>query len=149
MSLILWVFSFPIILILNKFKFPHTNPVIFLIIFLVWISISVLIDTVVFLFSFWVENAMFLRLIFQKTYFILWWLFFPLAIYPTWLKNIWESLPFQYAIQIPAKFFVEWKIIFLFENNWFFILLTWFIVLIFINFLLYWKMIKKLEINGG
>ncbi len=149
MSFVLWIFSFPIILIINHFQLPHTHPIIFLIIFLIWISISVLIDTIVFLFSFWVENAMFLRLIFQKVYFILWWLFFPLAIYPTWLKNIWETLPFQYAIQLPAKFFVNWKMNFLLEKNWIFILFAWFVILIWINFLLYQKIIKKLEINGG
>jgi len=148
MVFILGVFSFPIILILNKIHFPVFNPMIFLAVFFIGISISVLIDTIVFLFAFWLENAMFLRLIFQKVYFIFWWLFFPLSIYPDILQKIGNSLPFQYALQLPAKYFTSWNIDFLFVNNWIFIISSWFLVLILVNFLLYNKMIKKLEING-
>ena len=142
---ILAIVSFPIILVVNHFNFPSFNPILFIIAFLIWISISVFIDTIVFLSAFWLENAMFLRLIFQKIYFIFWWLFFPLSIYPYYLKIIWENLPFQYALQFPAKIFVTNNIIF----DDFYKLIFWFIFLIILNFILYWKMIKKLEINWG
>jgi len=149
MALVLWIFSFPIILLLNHFNLPSTNPILFFMIFFIWISISVFIDTIVFLMSFWLENAMFLRIIFQKVYFILGGLFFSLAIYPTWLKNIWEALPFKYALQLPAKYFTNWDLNFIFENNGIIILVSWFMILIIINFILYWKMLQKLEVNGG
>jgi ABC-2 type transport system permease protein len=149
MTFILGIFSFPIILILNNFNFPSFNLIIFIFIFFLWLSISVFIDTIIFLFAFWLENIVFLRLIFQKIYFIFWWLFFPLSIYPAFLQQIANLLPFQYALQMPAKYFTTWNINFLFENNGFYVVFVWFLILIIINFFLYSHMIRKLELNGG
>ena len=146
---ILAIFSFPIILILNHFNFPDFNLFIFLVVFICWISISVLIDTFSILLAFWIENTSFLRLIIQKFYFIFWWLFFPLEIYPLFLKTIADSLPFKFALQLPAKYFASWNIEFLFKNNQILLLIIWFIALIVLNFLLFNKLKKVLQINGG
>jgi ABC-type uncharacterized transport system permease subunit len=108
-----------------------------------------LIDTFSILLAFWIENTSFLRLIIQKFYFIFWWLFFPLEIYPWFLKIIADSLPFKFALQLPAKYFASWNIEFLFKNNQILLLIIWFIALIVLNFLLFNKLKKVLQINGG
>ena len=149
MILILTVFSFPIILFINKFNllWPNFVPLILILPFILFLS--TLIDAVAVLLSFWLEKAVFVRLIIQKMYFVFWWLFFPISIYPKWVQIIVWWLPFAYTINLPAKVFASNNLSFLFKDLLLFKLMVWIWVFVVLNLVLYKMMIRRLEVNGG
>jgi ABC-2 type transport system permease protein len=106
-----------------------------------------LVSLVIALIAFAMEDSTFVRLFINKLYFIFWWLFFPLDIYPVWLKNISQFLPFQYYLYAPAKFFTTWDINFFLQ--YFPLQLMWLVILFAIVFLMYESVVRRLEINGG
>ena len=149
MILILALFSFPIILAINKFNLLWLNFVPLILILPLVLFLSTLIDAIAVLISFWLEKAIFVGLIVQKMYFVFWWLFFPISIYPKWAQVIAWWLPFAYIVNLPAKVFTSEDLSFLIKDFIFVKLIVWILVLIVLNIVLYKMMIKRIEINGG
>lgn len=121
--------------------------ILFLLSFSAWILLLSTFHTLVWLFSFYFEDSTFIEIFFTKLFFIFWWRIFPIDIYPIFLQEIVKILPFQYFIYFPAKFFATWDINFFLK--FFPVQILWIIILSFLNFFLYKKMIKRLEVNWG
>ncbi len=146
--LVVWVFC-GIILFLFLWSFPWfgiVNFALFLVSFLVWIWLLSLMSLLIAMFAFMLEDSTFVRLLINKLYFIFGWLFFPLDIYPHWLKVIAEFFPFKYYLYAPAKFFSTWDIDFFL--SYFPIQVCWLIAMFWVILFMYNRAVKRLEING-
>ncbi|MFA5748068.1 MAG: hypothetical protein WC872_03040 [Candidatus Absconditabacterales bacterium] len=128
-------------------RFGISAMLLFLISFLIGIAMLSLVSLVIALIAFAMEDSTFVRLFINKLYFIFGGLFFPLDIYPVWLKNISQFLPFQYYLYAPAKFFTTGDINFFLQ--YFPLQLMWLVILFAIVFLMYESVVRRLEINGG
>lgn len=147
--LIIWIFCW-IVLFLFLWSFPWfgiTNFVLFMISFLVGIGLLSLMSLMIAMFAFILEDSTFVRLLINKLYFIFGWLFFPLDIYPHWLRVIAEFFPFKYYLYAPAKFFSTWDISFFW--NYFPIQVCWLAAMFGVIFFMYNRAVRRLEINGG
>lgn len=147
--LIVWIFCW-IVVFLFLWVFPRFGIykfIIFLLSFLIGIWMLSLVSLMIAMFAFMLEDSTFVRLFINKLYFIFGWLFFPLDIYPDWLRNISKFLPFEYYLYAPAKFFTTWDINFFF--NYFPIQIIWFLWLFGIILFMYNRAVRRLEINGG
>ncbi len=120
---------------------------LFIISFLLWVLLLSLIHLLISLSSLVIEDSRFVQFFMNKVYLILWWVFFPIDIYPIWLQNISKYLPFQYFIYSPAKFFTTGDLFFF--KSYFPIQVIWVFVILGIVLFSYNKMVKKLEINWG
>ncbi len=147
--LIVWLFCWVVLFIfVGKFPwFGFEKMVLFLISFLVWIWLLSLVSLIVALFAFALEDSTFVRLFINKLYFIFWGLFFPLDIYPNWLKVISDFLPFKYYLYAPAKFFTTWDVWFFW--SYFPLQIMWLGIMSLCVVFMYSRMVRKLEINGG
>ncbi len=135
--LFLWIFP----------RFGIAKFGLFIISFLIWIWLLSLVSLMIALFAFMMEDSTFIRLLINKLYFIFWWLFFPLDIYPTWMRHIAEFFPFKYYLYAPAKFFTTWDLNF-FRSYFPLQIMRLVILFLVINFM-YTRVVKRLEINGG
>lgn len=120
---------------------------LFLLSFIVGIGLLSLVSLMIAMFAFMMEDSTFVRLLINKLYFIFGWLFFPLDIYPVWLRNISRFLPFEYYLYAPAKFFTTWNISFFWK--YFPIQIFWFFALFGVILFMYNRAVRRLEINGG
>ena len=143
-----WIMSWSVIfLILWKFpRFGIWEFVLFLLTMLIWICMLSLVSLIIALFAFILEDSSFIRMLINKLYFIFWWVFFPIDIYPIWMQNISSFMPFQYYVYWPAKFFTTWDTNFLLSYLPYQVL--WLIMLILIVMLIYKRMLRNVEING-
>jgi len=144
-----WIGSW-LVIFLVMWKFPWFgigNFVLFLITMLIWIGMLSLVGLIIALFAFILEDSSFIRLLINKLYFIFGWVFFPIDIYPTWMQSISKFMPFQYYIYWPAKFFTTWDLSFLWSYLPYQILRL--VLLVLIVKLIYRKMLRNVEINGG
>lgn len=147
--IIIWMFCW-IIMFIFLWKFPRfwiEKFILFLISFLIWIWLLALVSLMIALFAFMLEDSTFIRLLINKLYFIFWGLFFPLDIYPTRLKTISEFFPFKYYLYAPAKFFTTWDLSFF--RNYFPLQIMWLGIMFVIIHLMYNRVVRRLEINGG
>ncbi len=128
-------------------RFGFGKFLLFIISLLVWICMLSLVSLIVALLAFVMEDSSFAYLLINKLYFIFGWVFFPVDIYPVWMQNIWKILPFQYYVYWPAKFFATWDLNFFI--SYFPYQIVWLVILIFIVKLIYSKLLRKVEINGG
>ena len=112
-----------------------------------WLCMLSLVSLIIALFAFILEDSSFIRLFINKLYFIFGWVFFPISIYPIRMQNISKFLPFQYYVYWPAKFFSTWDSEFLLSYLPFQILRL--ILLIVIVRIIYKRMLRNVEINGG
>jgi len=126
--------------------FGFLNLLLFIVSMLVWLLMLWVFSIFFWLFAFVFEDSSFLRLMVNKCYFILWWVFFPVTIYPVWFQDIIKYLPFQYFFYAPAKFFVTWDIGFFISYFW--IQVAWCGILILMAYVSYNVLIKRLELNG-
>lgn len=144
-----WIGSW-LVIFLVMWKFPWFgigNFVLFLITMLIWIGMLSLVGLIIALFAFILEDSSFIRLLINKLYFIFGWVFFPIDIYPTWMQSISKFMPFQYYIYWPAKFFTTWDLSFLWSYLPYQVLRL--VLLVLIVKLIYRKMLRNVEINGG
>ncbi len=145
--LVVWVFCW-IVLFLFLWAFPWfgiTNFVLFIVSFLVWIWLLSLMSLMIAMFAFILEDSTFVRLLINKLYFIFGWLFFPLDIYPHWLRVIAEFFPFKYYLYAPAKFFSTWDMNFFW--TYFPIQICRLIAMFGVILFMYNRAVRKLEIN--
>lgn len=142
-----WIISW-IVVFSVLWKFPRFwiwNFVLFLVTMMIGICMLSSVSLIIALFAFILEDSSFIRLLINKLYFIFWWVFFPVDIYPTWMQNISKIMPFQYYVYWPAKFFTTWDTNFLLSYLPYQILRL--IILIIIVKLIYKKMLRNVEIN--
>ncbi len=147
--LIVWIFC-GIIIFVFLWTFPRfwiIEFVLFILSFLIGIWMLSLVSLMIAMFAFMLEDSTFVRLFINKLYFIFGWLFFPLDIYPDWLRTISRFLPFEYYLYAPAKFFTTGDINFFW--NYFPVQIAWFLWLFWIIFFMYNRAVRRLEINGG
>jgi ABC-2 type transport system permease protein len=114
---------------------------------IIWIWMLSFVSLIISLFAFILEDSTFIRLSINKLYFIFWWVFFPISIYPIRMQKISSWLPFQYYVYWPAKFFSTWDLNFLLSYLPFQIIRL--IILMLIVKLIYKKMVRNVEINWG
>jgi len=106
-----------------------------------------LMDFIIGLFAFWLEDIKGLQYIFSKAILVAGGVIFPLDIFPPFFKTLFEALPFASAYYLPAKLFVSF--------SWFpfirviYAQLKWILIFGFILAFIYSIAIKKVEINGG
>lgn len=139
-----------LVIFLVLWKFPRFwigNFVLFLITMVLWIGMLSLVSLIIALLAFVLEDSSFIRLLINKLYFIFGWVFFPVDIYPVRMQNIWKIFPFQYYVYWPAKFFATWDLNFFI--SYFPYQVIRLVILIFIVKLIYSKLLRKVEINGG
>mgnify|MGYP001810556763 CR=1 FL=1 len=145
--LIVWLFCWAIMFIF-LWVFPRfgiAKLLLFIFSFLIWIWLLSLISLMIALFAFIMEDSTFIRLLINKLYFIFWGLFFPLDIYPTWMKNIAEFFPFKYFLYAPAKFFTTWDMSFF--RNYIPLQIMWLAIMFGIIYFMYSRVVRRLEIN--
>ncbi len=148
----IWVTSLVsgIIIFIFVQKFPFFGIIELLLAFLsllIGVFLLAIFQLMLGLFSFIFEDSSFLNFLVNKMYFILWGVLFPISIYPLWLQEITKFFPFRYYVYSPAKFFTTWDLEFF--ANYFPLQLFWFGITLFLVFFIYWKVVKRLEINGG
>lgn len=142
-----WIISWLVVFFV-LWKFPRFwiwNFALFLLTMVIWICMLSLVSLIIALFAFILEDSSFIRLFINKLYFIFWWVFFPVDIYPVRMQNISKFMPFQYYVYWPAKFFTTWDINFLLSYLPYQILRL--IILVLIVKLIYKKMLRSVEIN--
>ena len=147
--ILVWIISW-IITFLVLWWFPRFwiwKMILFLISMLIWIWMLSFVSLIISLFAFILEDSTFIRLSINKLYFIFWWVFFPISIYPIRMQKISSWLPFQYYVYWPAKFFSTWDLNFLLSYLPFQIIRL--IILMLIVKLIYKKMVRNVEINWG
>jgi ABC-2 type transport system permease protein len=147
--LIVWSFC-GVILFAFIWKFPWFGILhfgLFLISFLVGIGLLSLISLMIAMFAFMLEDSTFIRLLINKLYFIFGGLFFPLDIYPHWLRIIAEAFPFKYFLYAPAKFFTTGDIAFFL--GYFPMQIVRLLIMFVVIYLIYSRAVRRLEINGG
>ena len=134
---VLWVFP----------RFGIGPFLLFVFSFLVGIVLLALVSLMIALFAFILEDSTFVRLLINKLYFVFWWLFFPITIYPEWMQTIAAWLPFKYYLYAPARFFTTGDIEFFI--SYFPIQLLRCAILTWCVLLIYRKAVRNLEVNGG
>ena len=146
---IVWIWAW-IVIFLFLWKFPRFgiwNFALFLITMMIGICMLSLVSLIIALLAFILEDSSFIRLLINKLYFIFGWVFFPVDIYPVWMQSISKFMPFQYYVYWPAKFFATWDLSFLWSYLPYQILRL--VLLVLIVKLIYSKMLRNVEINGG
>lgn len=99
------------------------------------------------LLAFWFEDTNSFRWIYDKILFTIGGMLVPLEIFPKWLANISNFLPFSFAVYQPAKLFVS------FDINRFFqvvsIQIGYLVFFMILAVIIYKKGIGRININGG
>jgi len=144
-GIVSWLIIFAILWAFPRYGF--LNFLAFLVTMLIGIWMLSLVSLIIALAAFMLEDSSFIRLLINKFYFIFWWVFFPIDIYPAWMQTISKFMPFQYYVYWPAKFFTTWDINFLLSYLPYQVL--WLVLLLLIVKLIYRKMLRNVEINGG
>ncbi|MBT3980492.1 MAG: ABC transporter permease [Bacteriovoracaceae bacterium] len=127
-----------------------TNPLGLLLYFPVGIFASMVVtlyQSIIGLFSFWLQDATPIYWIFSKCNFILGGMMLPLDIYPEWLQKIAMLTPFSSFLYLPVKACLELDASLLLEAL---IKLTvWAVIGLIAMQLIYLRGVKKLNVNGG
>jgi ABC-2 type transport system permease protein len=132
---------------LGGISFSFSNlPYLLLLIFLALILDFFMLLCIALL-AFWFEDTTSFRWIYDKIMFTIGGMLIPLEIFPKWLANISNILPFSFAVYQPAKLFVD----FTFDRFLHVLCLQLIYILVFlaIAILIYRKGIRRVNINGG
>jgi len=111
------------------------------------VSINIMANIIIGLMAFWFEDSKGFRFIYAKFVLIFGGVLIPLEIYPNWLADILNYLPFAYIGYHVGKLFVMFDI-------WYFLEILavqaiWLSVFILIGWLLYKGGTRKVSISGG
>lgn len=110
-------------------------------------TVNFLLNMVLALCAFWVEETRGLEFVYNKFLFTIGGMLMPLEIFPDALQRIGHWLPFQAIVYLPAKTTVAFDI-----SNLAGVLATqliWMLVIGILVSLVYRKGVKKLNVNGG
>lgn len=97
--------------------------------------------------SFWVEENSAFFWIYSKLVFTLGGMLIPLDLFPKWLQNISEYLPFAYVTYVPARLAVDFS--FADFGRQFLIQILYLAAFFILSMTLYRKGAKNLNVNGG
>ncbi len=109
--------------------------------------IHLMLQIIIGLFSFWMEESLPIYLLIQKMVFILGGLFFPIDLFPEWLAGISRNLPFAFITYWPARLTVAFD-----GALWFRALggqILYFALFALLARALFSAGMKRLEANGG
>ncbi len=111
------------------------------------LSINFILNMMVALCSFWVEETRGLEFVYHKFLFTIGGMLMPLEVFPHWLQQICSWLPFQAILYFPAKTAVK------FDGEMMLAMLgiqfIWIMILGGCLMLMFRKGVKKLNVNGG
>jgi len=99
------------------------------------------------LLAFWFEDTTSIRWIYDKLLFTIGGMLAPLEIFPKWLANISNVLPFSFAVYQPAKLFVTFSMTQFLEVIG--VQLAYIFLFIGISLIIYRIGIRRVNINGG
>ncbi len=124
--------------------------VIYLPLMLICIISAIFLNLILFsavgLTAFWFEENSAFFWIVQKVMFM-GGLFFPLDMMPGWIRNIALVLPFSYVTYAPARTIVKFNPN---DFSWMFLIqVTYILVLLILNMLIFRKGVKAINVNGG
>ncbi|NOU96263.1 ABC transporter permease [Paenibacillus sp. LMG 31456] len=111
------------------------------------VTINFLLNMVLALCSFWVEETRGLEFVYHKMLFTIGGMLMPLELFPQQLQDVCRWLPFQTVLYFPAKTMVRWADVQLLS-----MLLTqavWIALLAAVVGLMYGRGVRKLNVNGG
>jgi ABC-2 type transport system permease protein len=111
------------------------------------LMIHLMLQIIIGLLAFWMEESFPVYLLIQKMVFILGGLFFPIDLFPEWLAGISRNLPFAFITYWPARLTVNFD-----AALWLRALggqVLWFAVFALIARSLFASGMKRLESNGG
>jgi ABC-2 type transport system permease protein len=110
-------------------------------------TINFLMNMMLALCAFWVEETKGLEFVYHKLLFTIGGMLMPLEIFPSAMQQICRLLPFQTVLYFPAKTAVR------FEGSKLLAMLGvqcfWIVILGLIVFYIYSRGVKKLNVNGG
>jgi len=99
------------------------------------------------LLAFWFEDTTSFRWIYDKILFTIGGMLVPLEIFPKWLANISNILPFSFAVYRPAKLFVSFNLNSFLEVVG--IQLLYILFFLALAIIIYKKGVRQVNINGG
>ncbi|TDF97740.1 ABC transporter permease [Paenibacillus piri] len=111
------------------------------------VTINFLLNMGLALCAFWVEETRGLEFVYHKMLFTIGGMLMPLELFPQQLQDVCRWLPFQTVLYFPAKTAVRWDDVHLLP-----MLLTqalWVVLLAAVVGLMYWRGVRKLNVNGG
>lgn len=121
--------------------------IVFVFSFILALLISMYIDIIFGLLTFWTENGWGLRVMRQAMIKLFSGALLPVAIMPAWLQGICSILPFKTLIDIPLNIYIfgiSKDIIVILGYQ-----LVWVVILMIAVRMLYRHIVKRLDINGG
>lgn len=146
-TLVLPVLLFCVLMIPFYFQKNILTVLVFLFSMLMGIIISIFIDIVFGLLTFWTENGWGLRVIRQAMFKLFSGAIVPLAFLPDWFAKLCDKLPFKTLIDIPVKIYIyglnREVVMLLFTQA------IWGIFLCIVTHALYKVIIYKMQMNGG
>ncbi|WP_108722229.1 ABC transporter permease [Gorillibacterium timonense] len=110
-------------------------------------TVNFLLNLMLALAAFWIEETRGLEFVYRKLLFTIGGMMMPLEIFPTFFRKLSEWLPFQTVLYFPAKMAVAFDASEL--PKMLAVQLGWVLVLGVCAVLLYRKGVKKLHVNGG
>lgn len=111
------------------------------------LTVSFLLNMIVALCAFWVEETQGIEFVYKKLLFTVGGMLMPLEMFPNWLQDICRWLPFQAVLYFPAKTVTNFRpeeLGGMLAVQW-----GWAAVLVVIVGLMYRKGVRKLNVNGG
>ena len=97
--------------------------------------------------SFWFEDNTAFFWIYSKLIFTLGGMLMPIELFPKWLQNLSQYLPFAYVTYVPARLAVDFSLV---NFCWQILIQILYLVLFFVlAMILYRKGAKNLNVNGG
>lgn len=111
------------------------------------VTVNFLLNMMLSLCAFWVEETRGLEFVYHKLLFTIGGMLMPLELFPEWLQGICRWLPFQAVLYFPSKAGVRWEDIHIMPMvgmQW-----AWAVVLALAVGLAYRLGVRKLHLNGG
>ncbi|TLS50976.1 ABC transporter permease [Paenibacillus antri] len=111
------------------------------------IAVSFLLNMIVALCAFWVEETTGLEFVYKKLLFTVGGMLMPLEMFPLWLQDVCKWLPFQAVLYFPASTVTSFepsKLFGMLAVQW-----GWVAALAGIVFWMYGRGVRKLNVNGG
>lgn len=110
-------------------------------------TVNFLLNMIVALCAFWMEETIGLEFIYKKLLFTVGGMLMPLDMFPGWLQEICRWLPFQAVLYFPASTVTSFdasKLLSMLAIQW-----GWAAALAIVVFWMYGRGVRKLNVNGG
>lgn len=114
---------------------------------IVGLCVHFLMNCMIGLLSFWIEDVSSFRWLYQKAYIVFGGMILPTAIFPTAFRKIAEVLPFAHIFHSPAQMVVNYT-----SSDFYFFAMVqsfWLVTLLIAISLLFTRVVRNLSVNGG